>query len=118
MLPVRSLLSGHYGNPSVNIAFTVGGVTCYIVKLTYEIIIINIVDIGIIGFLQINPTQEIMSGQIKNVSLFFESVHFKFIFAKFLKSFFIHTSAFNRQIAGIHISTIAEGIILSECGRE
>ena len=88
LLPVRSLFSGHYGNPSVNIAFTVGGVTCCIVKLTYEIIIINIVDIGIIGFLQFNPAQKIMSGQIKNVSLFFESVHFKFIFAKFLKNFF------------------------------
>ena len=28
------------------------------------------------------------------------------------------SSSVNRQIAGIHISTIAEGIILSECGRE
>ena len=84
---MRSLLSGHYGNSSLNIAFIVGGVTGYSFKLPYEIIIINIVDIAVIGFLQINPTQEIVPGQIKNVSLFFESMCFEFIFAKFLKSF-------------------------------
>ena len=72
LLPLKSLLSRHYSNPSLDIAFVVGWIICNIFKLSYKIVIINVVNITIIGFLQINPTQKIVSSQIKHVSLFFK----------------------------------------------
>ena len=56
MFPLKSLLSRHYNNPSLDIAFVVGWIICNIFKITYEIVIINVVNFTIIGFLQINPT--------------------------------------------------------------
>ncbi len=91
---LKSLLFRHYSNPSLDIAFIVGRIICNIFKLSNEIVIINVVNITIIGLLQINPTQKIMSGQIEHIFIFFKSSCVKFFFAKLLKLFFIHILKF------------------------